>query len=125
MPRSTREVIDDHLARRQEGDVDGDIARNYAEDVVLLSAEGISHGHGGIRSCNKVLREHIPEANYDYLNVVVHRDIGFLQWQATGRERVFYGSDTFIVDHGKIVVQTIHFYGNEPRDEIDTTDDRR
>lgn len=117
--RSTREVIDDHLARRQNGDVDGDIARNYAADVVLLSAEGISHGHDGIRSCNRVLREHIPQAGYSYLNVLVHQDIGFLQWQATGQERVFFGSDTFIVNRGKIVVQTIHFYGTEPRAEGD------
>lgn len=115
MPRSTRLVIDDHLVRRQNCDLEGYIAQNYATDIVLLSAEGISHGHAGIRSCDQILREHIPEADYDYLNVLVHEDIGFLQWQATGPERVFYGSDTFIVDHGKIVVQTIHCYGTEPR----------
>lgn len=117
MTRSTREVIDDHLVRRQNGDLDGDIAENYANDIVLLSAEGISHGHAGIRSCNQVLREYIPEADYDYLNVLVHEDIAFLQWRARGPERVFFGSDTFIVDHGKIVAQSIHFYGTEPRDD--------
>lgn len=117
MPRSTRDVIDDHLARRQNGDVEGDIACNYADDVVLLSAEGISHGHAGIRNCNQILREHIPEADYDYLNVLVYQDIGFLQWQATGLQRVFYGSDTFVVNRGKIMVQTIHFYGSEPKDD--------
>lgn len=115
MPRSTREVVDDHLARRQNGDVDGDIAQNYATDVVLMSAEGISHGHAGIRNCNKVLRTHVPEADYDYLNVLVHEDIGFLQWHATAHERVFYGCDTFVVEDGRIVAQTIHFYGGDAR----------
>lgn len=113
MPRSTRDVIDDHLARRQAGDLDGDLERNYASDVVLMSAEGMSHGHEGILNCNQILREHIPGTDYDYLNVLVHQDMGFLQWRASGGGRTYYGADTFLISGGKIAVQTIHFYGSD------------
>lgn len=114
MPRTTREIIHDHLERRQEGDLEGDLEQNYATDVVLMSAEGKSHGHEGILSCNRILREHIPGTEYEYLNVLVHEDLGFLQWRATGNGRTFYGADTYVVSDDKIAVQTIHFYGSEP-----------
>ena len=45
MPRSTREVIESHLQRRLDGNVDEDLRQNYSEDVLLLSAEGVHSGH--------------------------------------------------------------------------------
>ena len=37
MARSTREVLQSHLDLRSDDDTEGDIAANYAEDVVLLT----------------------------------------------------------------------------------------
>jgi hypothetical protein len=34
MARTTLEVLTDHLNRRQAGDVEGDLAANYGDDVV-------------------------------------------------------------------------------------------
>lgn len=44
--RSTREVLEDHLRLRREGDLEEDLARNYAEDVVLLCKHGVFKGVG-------------------------------------------------------------------------------
>ena len=54
--RSTQEVIDDHLRLATENDVEADLERNVAEDIVVLSGRGIFHGHGrrrqpGSRHC--------------------------------------------------------------------------
>ena len=36
--RSTADVIDDHIACRLANDIDGDLARNYSDQVVILTA---------------------------------------------------------------------------------------
>jgi hypothetical protein len=42
--RSTIEVLEDHLARRSQGDIEGDLGRNYLGDVVLLCEHGVLKG---------------------------------------------------------------------------------
>ncbi len=37
MSRTTEAVIRDHLERRREGELEEDLARNYSEDLVVLS----------------------------------------------------------------------------------------
>jgi hypothetical protein len=39
-PRTIQEVLNSHLHYRTVGDLEGDLRENYADDVVLLSAEG-------------------------------------------------------------------------------------
>jgi len=34
--RATIQVLEDHLERRERGDIEGDLKHNYAQDVVLL-----------------------------------------------------------------------------------------
>jgi hypothetical protein len=41
--RSAQEVLDDHLSASLNGSVEDDIARNYAEDVVIVSNWGVEH----------------------------------------------------------------------------------
>jgi hypothetical protein len=43
--RTTDDVLQDHLRRRQAGDLEGDFAHNYAPDVVILCKDGAFEGH--------------------------------------------------------------------------------
>ncbi len=42
--RSTREVLDDHLALARQADLETDIKRNFADDCVLLTSFGAFYG---------------------------------------------------------------------------------
>ena len=55
MKRSTTEVIDDHLRRREAGDLAGDLATNYAADVVLLCEHGPMAGRAGVERGRPVI----------------------------------------------------------------------
>jgi hypothetical protein len=46
--RSTREVFEDHLRLAEENDLEGDLERNVAEDVVMLTGRGVFRGHAGV-----------------------------------------------------------------------------
>ncbi len=108
--RDTREVIDAHLARRAAGDLEGDLRENYSPDVVVLSAEGVHHGHDGVRTTAGVLRTYVPDGRYDYRQVLAAGRFALLQW--TGRSeqtRIHDGADSYVVEDGLIVAQTIHY----------------
>src|SRR3712207_1776543 len=71
--RSAAEVFDDHLRLRQEADLENDLARNYAEDVVLLTGFGVFRGHDGVRAAAARLRRQVPGSSYAYRVRLVER----------------------------------------------------
>lgn len=110
MTRSTREVVEDHLRRRRVGDLEGDLAHNYHPHVRLMSAEGINHGHDGVRKLAQILNSYLPESEYRYHQILHDGDVAMLAW--TGRSadtKVHDGADTYVVRDGLIVTQTIHY----------------
>jgi hypothetical protein len=110
--RSTRDVLEDHLRLRRQGfgKVEEDIARNYAEDVVLLTGFGVFRGHEGVRRSAQILREQLPCTRYQYRTKLVDGEMAFLEWSARCRTaRVEEGADSFLIRDGRIVVQTIHY----------------
>lgn len=108
--RTPSEVFESHLALRKVHDLDGDIAANYAEDVVLMTLTGVFRGHAGVRASAAELHRYLPQGQYDYVLRMVEGDVAFLVWTGTsdGGE-VHDGADTFLIRDGRIVVQTIHF----------------
>ncbi|MCB2411903.1 hypothetical protein LGT39_03455 [Demequina sp. TTPB684] len=116
--RSSRDVIEDHLHCRKVGDLEGDLDRNYADDVVLLTwGEGVQRGKDAVRRTAAVLNSYLPEGNYQYHQVLVEDVYGMLQW--TGRSRsmqVHDGADSYVVQHGVIVAQTIHYSAHPTED---------
>lgn len=113
--RTTREVIDDHLRRAREGDIDGDLAANYSKDVVMLVDAEVHHGRAGARLLADRLAEEMPAPSFEYRHVTVAGDVALLVW--TGRSgEVFVddGVDSFAVRDGLIVGQTIHYTVSRP-----------
>jgi hypothetical protein len=106
--RSTRDVIEAHLANRRRGDVETDLRCNYSEGVVLLLPEGDFHGCDGVRKVAGMLGSYADGDRYDYELAVVD-ELALLQWRATSPEvSIQAGADTFVVRDGRIRSQVVH-----------------
>jgi hypothetical protein len=116
--RTPEQVLDDHLERRVAGDLETDLRRNYAGDVILLTCNSEYVGHGGIRASAARLREQLPDVRYEFVAKKVHGPYALLVWRADShRFQAIEGSDTFVIRDGKIKLQTIH-YGLRPEPHI-------
>ena len=101
--RSTEEVLDAHLRCRMAGDVETDIDRNYAPDVVVMTPKGIKTGHAAVRTFSRMLTEHVP-ANYEIPKKLTCGRYAFIEWRAREPGRsVEDGADSFVIEDGKIV----------------------
>lgn len=108
--RSAQEVFDDHLRENEGGTVEDDLRRNYAEGVVILTSHGEFHGHDGVRRLNRMLQEALPNATYAYHTRLVRGELAFLEWAAHSKEAVVEdGADSYLIQGGRIVGQTIHY----------------
>lgn len=108
--RSAQELFDDHLDLAQQGRFEDDIARNCSESIVVLTNRGTFHGHDGVRALVDMLERELPNAEYDYINRLVEDRFALLEWTADcGAVAVHDGADSFVIEDGKIVAQTIHY----------------
>lgn len=108
--RSTQEVFDDHLDLAQQGRFEEDIARNFSESCVVLTNRGLFHGRDGLRQLAGMLRRELPDAEYGYINRMGEGRFAFLEWTADcAAVAVHDGADSFVIENGKVVAQTIHY----------------
>ena len=63
--RGTHEVFEDHLRLRLENRLEDDLARNYAEDVILLTVNSNACGHDAIRMSARRLANQLPEPKFE------------------------------------------------------------
>jgi len=109
--RSAREVLEDHLRLAAAGDIDTDLARNFSEDVVLLTGYGIFRGLEGVREKAQLLATQMPGGRWTYRTILVEGELGFLEWsgQAQNGARVEDGADSYLIREGRIRAMTIHY----------------
>lgn len=116
--RTAREVLDDHLdiANSWIGEpferiLDEELRRNVAEDIVVLINRGVFRGHEGVRQLAWMLAEELPEHRaFQYTHVAADGRVALLEWTYEDAEvRVRDGVDSFLIEDGKIVAQTIHY----------------
>lgn len=116
--RTAREVLDDHLmianewaGRPFEEILEEDLRRNVAEDIVILMPQGVFHGHEGVRLLAHQLAEELPQHRaFDYLHVAAEGRVGLLVWTyEDGNVQVADGVDSYLIEGGKIVGQTIRY----------------
>jgi len=116
--RTAREVLDDHLdiANRWSGEpfervLEEDLRRNVSEDIVVLMDRGVFHGHDGVRQLAWMLAEELPAHQaFDYTHVSANGRVGLLEWAyEDDHARVRDGVDSYLIEDGKIVGQTIHY----------------
>ena len=108
--RSAREVFDDHLQLAESNNVDVDLERNVAPDIVVLTGRGIFHGYDGVQELARQLMDEVPGGGWRYGVRLVEGRMAYLEWTVeSGPFRVPDGADSFLIEGGKIVAQTIHY----------------
>ena len=108
--RSTREVYEDHLRLADVNDIEADLARNVAEDVVMLTGRGVFRGHEGVRELARQLMTEIPSGRWTYVTRLFEGPMAFLEWTVDeGQFRIRDGADSYLIEGGKIRMQTIHY----------------
>lgn len=106
--RPTREVLDDHVRLRSTGDVETDLARNYAADVVVLCQFGVFRGRDRLRESAERVGLLLPAGRFVYLASHVEGEMAFLEWAAEADGvRVLDGADSYLIRDGRIRAQTI------------------
>ena len=108
--RTAEDVFDDHLRLAGGHRFEEDLERNVAPDCVILERRGVFHGRDGARHLARILAEELPDAPYQYTNRLVEGRFAFLEWTAEAAQaRVRDGADSFVIENGWIVAQTIHY----------------
>jgi hypothetical protein len=112
--RTTLEVLQDHLEQlAQQGDLDTDIARNFAPDCVLMTTYGNFHGHAGVREAADLLTRQMGSGSYNYTKQCWHEELAFLEWTAdTDQASIPDGADSYWIKDGRIRAMTIHYSVN-------------
>jgi SnoaL-like domain len=110
MSTRTADVFEDYLSLVQAGDVETDIARNVAPDIVLLTSYGVFRGLDGVRKAAALLDRQVGRTEYIYRARLWHGELAFLEWSAEGeRFRIEDGADSYWIPDGRIQAMTIHY----------------
>jgi hypothetical protein len=110
MVRPADEVLEDHVRLRSQGDLETDLERNYADDVVVLCELGALKGRAAIRKSARQLGLQLPDAEFQFPTKLVEGEHAFLVWKARSeRFEVEDGADSFVTRDGRIVAQTIFY----------------
>ncbi|GAA3483131.1 nuclear transport factor 2 family protein [Streptomyces yanii] len=106
--RTPQEVFADHGTRLGTGDLDL-ISRNYTEDAVFVTPDGVLTGRAGVRQGIGRLLTDLPDADWR-LTPQFAGNVLFLQWTATtATHEVTDGVDTFVFRDGLISAQTVRY----------------
>lgn len=110
MTRPPDEVFEDHLRLRSRGDLETDLERNYADDIVVLCELGALKGRADIRKSARRLGLQLPDAEFQFPTKLVEGEHAFLVWKARSqRFEVDDGADSFVIRGGRILAQTIFY----------------
>jgi hypothetical protein len=108
--RSAPGVLDGHLVTSLNGSVEDDIARNCADDVVVVSNWGIEQGHDGARKMAALRQSQLRERTLGYKLRLVAGEVGMLHWSGQSPAgSVRDGVDSYVISEGWIVAQTISY----------------
>ena len=105
---STKEVIDHHLKAFGERDLKG-VLSDYAPGAIFLTPQGPLRGPDAIRPLFQAMISEFakPGAAFNMKQQFVEGDYGYILWTAETADNVYeLGTDTFVVQDGKIVAQS-------------------
>jgi|SRR5690625_473577 len=118
MKRTPTEIIQSHLNKRLNGDLENDIKENFSENIIILSAYGIFKGHEGIRASSAELNRLLGDSIFKYRRVLIEDNYALLEWQAKSADReIKDGVDSFVIENEKIVFQAIHYTVQKRKEE--------
>jgi hypothetical protein len=110
--RSTLEVVEHHNKALNSGNLEETLL-DYKEDSFIMTPGGLVSGLKAIREFfDANIKGHLPpETKMKYHTVTSNGKLGYTRWEATSPYVTYLmGSDTFIVENGKIVMQSFCGY---------------
>ena len=109
MTRSAEDAYRAHLQAVNTGDLEA-VLKNYADDVVVLTAQGPLEGRTGVEAFFKQAFSLLPQAQVSAKQVVSTGAALLVWWGAESPAgRVDDGVDTFVFERGLIKLQSISF----------------
>ena len=105
---STREVLDHHWQAFINNNLDA-VMEDYTEESVLILPDGTHEGLEEIRKVFIGAFESYPQGDtsFNLVKSVVEKDVAYIIWKADAPNFILeYGTDTFLVQDGKIIRQT-------------------
>ena len=98
---STQSVVEHHIQALADGDLDA-VMEDYADNCIFMSNDTKIEG-AGIRD---MFARAVANGGFkvDLQNAVYHDNVGYITWSVPGM--INLGTDTFIVENEKIVLQT-------------------
>jgi ketosteroid isomerase-like protein len=106
---TTRQVLEHHLGALAAGNLDA-ILGDYTDDSRLIGPDGVVKGRQAIRAffasgLDSLFKPGTYEFTMDTTQVA--DDIAYIVWHANcAAADIVFGTDTFLIRDGKIVVQT-------------------
>jgi ketosteroid isomerase-like protein len=105
----TEETLNHHLQSFGEGNVD-ELVSDYTEDSVVLFESNLIQGLDNIKAFfNDFITNTLPPgSDFEMLHSQVVDDVAYIVWKA-GTDKLSFklGTDTFVINNGKIQQQTI------------------
>jgi ketosteroid isomerase-like protein len=106
---NNNELIESHLDALKRADIN-QLMEHYADDAVLVFGAGIVEGKEAIEGMLKEFTTNIippDKTKWEIDTITVHKNIIYITWntESDGFD-IKHATDTFIVDNGKIVIQT-------------------
>lgn len=105
----TKAVVDHHLAAFGAGDMK-EMMADYTETSVIHVPGAEFRGKAAIQQLFAGLFAEFakPGATFNLANMVIEGEIGYIVWNAETADNVYeLGTDTYLVDDGKIMIQTL------------------
>lgn len=106
---STESVLAHHLEMFGDGDLEG-LMEDYASDAVFISESGTLRGYEEIREMYEDLLPEFQGSSVEFTleEQIVADDYAYIVWNAVTTENEYeFASDTFVVEDGEIVAQTL------------------
>ncbi len=105
----TKAIVEHHLAAFGAGDMK-DTLSDYTETSVIVTQGGELRGLEAIQGLFTSLFAEFakPGASFDLKLLSTANNVGYIVWSAETADNVYeLGSDTYLIDGGKIAVQTL------------------
>lgn len=100
-------IVEHHLASADSRNVE-EIVRDYADDAILISPDGVNKGKQAIHTAFQQMMAQQPFPALTTTRKVFEGNVGYITWTMNaGQPNAVSGTDTFIIRNGKIVVQTV------------------
>ena len=106
--KQTEAVLKGHLNSLSEG-VEA-VLSYYSEDCILFTPEGPRRGLAEIRDFfEEFMKEEVPKLmeSFEIIRQDIDGEVAYITWKADNQP---FGTDTFIVQNGKIHIQSFGYY---------------